>query len=94
MAGRIRQVDGIGKTVQQGHIVMFGAVGLCLGKLIGTGIKSKDMAIITNILCQMSQQMTAATTDIKHMVTIADGKRLEDGLTAGHARHAGGGAPL
>ena len=45
MAGRIRQVDGIGKAVQQGHIVMFGAVGLCLGKLIGTGIKSEDMAI-------------------------------------------------
>jgi hypothetical protein len=42
----------------------------------------------------MIQQMTAAATDIKHMVTLADGKRLEDGLTAGHARHAGGGAPL
>ena len=50
MAGRIRQVDGISKTVQQCHIVMFGAASLCLSKLIGIGIRSEDMAIITNVL--------------------------------------------
>ena len=73
---------------------MFGAARLCLSKLNGIGIKSKDMAIITNIPRQIIRQITVAATDTKHMVTFADGKRLEDGLMVVYARHARDAVPL